>query len=111
MILLTEKNNGIKIRNMWFASGAILSFSILFIVYYAIPEVLALLFAGFWIINESSGVIDSVSADSSDISMAIKTNDNEIGNADRIKTYKELLDSGVITKEEFEAKKKELLGL
>jgi len=30
---------------------------------------------------------------------------------DEIKKYKELLDSGIITQEEFDAKKKELLGL
>lgn len=32
-------------------------------------------------------------------------------NADELKKFKELLDSGVITQEEFDAKKKELLGL
>lgn len=32
-------------------------------------------------------------------------------NADELKKYKELLDSGVITQEEFDAKKKQLLGL
>ena len=31
--------------------------------------------------------------------------------ADQLKKYKELLDSGVITQEEFDAKKKQLLGL
>ena len=31
--------------------------------------------------------------------------------ADELKKYKELLDSGVITQEEFDAKKKQLLGL
>ena len=31
--------------------------------------------------------------------------------ADEIKKYKELLDSGIITQEEFDAKKKQLLGL
>ena len=34
-----------------------------------------------------------------------------ISNADEIKKYKELLDSGIITQEEFDAKKKQLLGL
>lgn len=33
------------------------------------------------------------------------------GSADELKKYKELLDSGVITQEEFDAKKKQLLGL
>lgn len=32
-------------------------------------------------------------------------------NADEIKKFKELLDSGIITQEEFDAKKKQLLGL
>ena len=32
-------------------------------------------------------------------------------NADELKKYKELLDSGVITQEEFDAKKKQILGL
>lgn len=33
------------------------------------------------------------------------------GNADELKKYKDLLDSGVITQEEFDTKKKQLLGL
>ena len=35
----------------------------------------------------------------------------QVTNADELKKYKELLDSGVITQEEFDAKKKQLLGL
>ena len=34
-----------------------------------------------------------------------------IGAAEELKAYKELLDSGAITQEEFEAKKRQLLGL
>lgn len=42
-----------------------------------------------------------------------KTNNMEISNssADELKKFKELLDSGAITQEEFDAKKKQLLGL
>ena len=36
---------------------------------------------------------------------------NTTSSADELKKYKELLDSGVITQEEFDAKKKQLLGL
>ena len=36
---------------------------------------------------------------------------NEVSAADEIKKFKALLDDGIITKEEFNAKKKELLGL
>ena len=38
-------------------------------------------------------------------------NQTSIGMADEIKKYKDLFDAGVITEEEFEAKKKQLLGL
>ena len=41
----------------------------------------------------------------------IINNIKETSNADELKKYKELIDSGVITQEEFDAKKKELLGL
>lgn len=43
----------------------------------------------------------------------IKLDDNidKYTNADELKKYKELLDSGVISQEEFDAKKKQLLGL
>jgi predicted Zn-dependent peptidase len=34
-----------------------------------------------------------------------------VSTADELKKFKELLDSGVITQEEFDAKKKQLLGL
>ncbi len=41
-----------------------------------------------------------------------KTSENtSVSAADEIKKYKDLLDSGIITQEEFDAKKKELLGL
>ncbi len=39
------------------------------------------------------------------------TNSSTIGVADEIKKYKDLLDAGVITQEEFDAKKKQLLDL
>ena len=40
-----------------------------------------------------------------------KVNGATLGTAEELKNFKELLDSGVITQEEFEAKKKQLLGL
>ena len=36
---------------------------------------------------------------------------NAVSYAEELKKFKELLDSGIITKEEFDAKKKQLLGL
>ncbi len=43
--------------------------------------------------------------------VTIMHNEMPQSNADELKKYKELLDSGVITKEEFDTKKKQLLGL
>lgn len=40
-----------------------------------------------------------------------KETENQTAGADELKKFKELLDSGVITQEEFDAKKKQLLGL
>lgn len=40
-----------------------------------------------------------------------KASANSVGTADELKKYKDLLDQGVITQEEFDAKKKQLLGL
>jgi len=40
-----------------------------------------------------------------------KTVEVKSSNADELKKYKDLLDSGVITQEEFDAKKKQILGL
>lgn len=51
-------------------------------------------------------IIDRQAKKSTKDSANLNTSD-----ADEIKKYKELLDNGVITQEEFDAKKKELLGL
>lgn len=39
-----------------------------------------------------------------------KATDEEIAKLEKVKAYKEFLDSGVITQEEYEAKRKEILG-
>lgn len=39
------------------------------------------------------------------------TQNNNTSNADELKKYKDLLDSGIITQDEFNEKKKQLLGL
>ena len=52
------------------------------------------------IITELAVILDSCSSQ-----------EKPISNADEISKYKKLFDDGVITQEEFEAKKKQLLGL
>ncbi len=50
-------------------------------------------------------------ADTKETQQTVVNNIQETTNADELKKYKDLLDSGAITQEEFENKKKELLGL
>ena len=52
-----------------------------------------------------------LSADEWKQNNANQTSNNAPSAADELKKYKELLDMGVITQEEFDAKKKQLLGL
>lgn len=59
------------------------------------------------IVNVENGIIE-IEPQQQRQSKTVKTT---IGAAEELKTYKELLDSGVITQEEFDAKKKQLLGL
>ena len=58
------------------------------------------------IMNELKNVINSVKNE-----IERPTINSSSSTADEIKKFKELLDSGAITQEEFDAKKKELLGL
>lgn len=59
--------------------------------------------------NPQDAVINSNIINTSD--NGIKEREASAENFDHIIKYKELLDAGVITQDEFEAKKKELLGL
>ena len=56
-------------------------------------------------------VISKLLLERQDKSSGIINQDKPQSNADELKKYKELLDSGIITQEEFNAKKKQLLGL
>lgn len=60
---------------------------------------------------EVKKVFDEYKAKESDIAVGNATVVQEVSAADEIKKFKDLLDSGIITQEEFDAKKKQLLGL
>ncbi len=73
----------------------------------------------FWLLTNRTEVYDTLSKllaasnekrafESANATTVIQQNSDE---ADKLKKYKDLLDSGVITQEEFDAKKKQLLGL
>lgn len=70
----------------------------------------------FWLLNNRQEVFTELSKLLSEFQNTNKTETvvkQEIpqSNADELKKYKDLFDSGVITQEEFEQKKKQLLGL
>lgn len=71
----------------------------------------------FYLIQNRDAIFDVVSnlllerQKSTHISSSIATEKGITSNADELKKYKELLDMGIITQEEFDAKKKQLLGL
>lgn len=66
----------------------------------------------FWLLTNHSEVFSSISALLQKRQKPFEITENSnVSNADEIKKYKDLLDSGVITQEEFDAKKKQLLGL
>lgn len=57
-------------------------------------------------------VISEILMDRQDASkLAANIVNKDVSNADELKKYKELLDSGIISQDEFDAKKKQLLGL
>lgn len=76
------------------------------------------MFLGLWIWCECSNKLNSLASKVPvNVNFANSSNTHSstassvIGGADKLKAYKELLDSGVITEEEFEKMKQEVLGL
>lgn len=68
----------------------------------------------FYLLKSQDEIFSTVSQllrDRQNKSYSPAVNNASVSNADEMKKYKELLDSGVISQEEFDAKKKQLLGL
>lgn len=68
----------------------------------------------FWLIENKNEIRDTLNSLLGKFQKESARNNADAGSispADEIKKYKKLLDSGVITQEEFDAKKKQLLGL
>ena len=72
----------------------------------------------FWCIENRNEVFDEISKlirnyqiQKTDVNSAGRIYTPNISNADELRKYKELLDMGAITQEEYDAKKKQLLGL
>lgn len=130
IIVMAIRGNTV-VKKTWFLAGTILLVGSMicwiqygrfeFIAYYwesllvTIAEIVALAFAGMWLKDDITTVAvapvnEYATFNPQGYSSTISSND-AIGGADKLMMYKELLDSGTITQEEFNVKKKQILGL
>lgn len=81
----------------------------------SIVEIVALLFVGMWvkevIAPAEAGPVNEYATFNPQAVYSTPVSSSAIGGADKLKMYKELLESGTITQEEFDAKKKQILSL
>lgn len=61
--------------------------------------------------NQAKNILSNIQQALDSVKLTTSTPASSVSNADEILKYKSLLDSGIITQEEFYAKKKQLLGL
>lgn len=129
-VVLTLKGNDV-VKKIWFIPAAVLLlgcvigwitdgyFEFLSAAWksmlVSIVEIVALLFVGMWVKEivapaEASPVNEYATFNPQSIN-STPASSSAFGGADKLKMYKDLLDSGTITQEEFDAKKKEILGL
>lgn len=84
-------------------------------ILFGIVEIAALLFAGMWLKEDAmpaeAAPVNEYATFNPQAVYSAPAPSSTIGGADKLKMYKDLLDSGTITQEEFDAKKKEILGL
>ncbi len=102
-----QRNNIVK--NIWFIPTVLLCVQYLmscaaynFLMFGYLIEAVQVLFIGLWLRED---VISHIA----EKEPKVNNPDSLIGGADRLKACKELLDSGVITQEEFETKRKQIL--
>ena len=124
VIIWSIKENR-NVTKFWFGSGVLYLIGGLFCYFqgffidnllFPAVEGIALILVGLWLkapfeLIAPPQMNGYVSFDQSTVNGAYKASANGLGGADRLKTFKELLDSGIITQEEFDQKKKEILGL
>lgn len=76
-----------------------------------LPQVVGFVFVGFWLKDEMRNVEINHNISSGQENLVANDVESIIGSADKLKTYKELLDIGAITQEEFDEKKSQILNL
>lgn len=126
-VILTLKGNDV-VKKIWFVPAAVLLLGcvidwIEFLsatwiwksMLVSIVEIVALLFVGMWIKEDATPAeaapVNEYATFNPQSVYSTTAVSSTIGGADKLKMYKDLLDSGTITQEEFDAKKKQILGL
>lgn len=132
LIILSLKGNAV-VKKSWFIPAAamllgyvaswILRYSYVYFWFlsnawvrmvFSIIEIAALLFVGMWIkedtIPAQAVPVNEYATFDPQAMYSAPASTSAIGGADKLKMYKELLESGIITQEEFDAKKKQILG-
>jgi len=130
IIILALKGNAVA-KKIWFLAGALLFVGSMigwiqggYFAYISaawksllvgIAEIVALVFSGMWLKDDIASVADAPVNEYATFNPQTYSNptapNDAIGGADKLKMYKELLDSDTITQEEFDAKKKQILEL
>lgn len=130
LIALSIKGNS-AVKKIWFVPALVLlvgcvigwikygSFRYLSVqwrpILFSIVEIAALLFAGMWLKEDAmpaeAAPVNEYATFNPQAVCSAPAPSSTIGGADKLKMYKDLLDSGVLTQEEFDAKKKQILGL
>lgn len=84
-------------------------------ILFGLVEIAALLFVGMGIKEDATPVeaapVNEYATFNPQSVYSTTATSSTIGGADKLKMYKDLLESGTITQEEFDAKKKQILGL
>lgn len=133
IIIILALNSNISATKLWFVAAVLLFlgrlitwitdgyFSYLYLsavwesMLVSIIECVALMFSGMWIKDDLSPAETTQTNEYATFNPqamgGTQAKTDAIGGADKLKMYKELLDSGTITQEEFDQKKKQILGL
>lgn len=133
LLVLALKGN-VSVKKIWFVPGAAASLGCLIgwiqygyfsyisatwkMMFFNVIEIAAIFFIGMWL-KESVAPVNAESAEPINEYATFNpqavysggASADALGSADKLKMYKDLLDSGTITQEEFDAKKKQILGL
>lgn len=94
IIVINILKGNVSARKIWFLPTILSLLSVVFGTY-SILEIVAILFVGLWIKNK--------------FKLSAQNKMNSIAKSDKLMALKRLFDDGIITKEEYEQKKEEII--